>query len=66
LESAGHQLADLRTQLSTELERARELVVFAQERAEEASGARCANWVATLRCSLFSSVFETREDDRGE
>jgi hypothetical protein len=34
LESAGHQLADLRTQLSTELERAREQVVFAQERAE--------------------------------
>jgi len=34
LEAAGRQLAELRTQFSTELERAREQVTLAQERAE--------------------------------
>ncbi|WP_455281303.1 DNA-binding protein [Cupriavidus necator] len=34
LEAAGRQLAELRTQFSTELERAREQVIIAQERAE--------------------------------
>ncbi|CAN7761641.1 DNA-binding protein [Cupriavidus necator] len=34
LEAAGRQLAELRTQFSTELERAREAVTLAQERAE--------------------------------
>ncbi|MGY2492393.1 DNA-binding protein [Cupriavidus sp. CP313] len=34
LDAAGRQLADLRTQFSTELERAREQVTLAQERAE--------------------------------
>ncbi|CAG9177070.1 DNA-binding protein [Cupriavidus pinatubonensis] len=64
LEAAGRQLADLRTQFSTELERAREQVVIAQERAE-ASERRALRELDQERTARQKSD-RTSEELRGE
>ncbi|QYY33170.1 MULTISPECIES: DNA-binding protein [Cupriavidus] len=64
LEAAGRQLADLRTQFSTELERAREQVVIAQERAE-ASERRALRELDQERTARQKSD-RTAEELRGE
>ncbi|MFC4522397.1 DNA-binding protein [Cupriavidus pinatubonensis] len=64
LEAAGRQLGELRTQFSTELERAREAVTLAQERAE-ASERRSLRELDQERTARQKSE-RTAEDLRGE
>ncbi|WP_316149589.1 DNA-binding protein [Cupriavidus sp. BIC8F] len=64
LEAAGRQLADLRAQFSTELERAREQVAIAQERAE-ASERRALRELDQERTARQKSE-RTAEELRGE
>ncbi|MGY2492720.1 DNA-binding protein, partial [Cupriavidus sp. CP313] len=64
LDAAGRQLAELRTQFSTELERAREQVTLAQERAE-ASERRSLRELDAERTARQKSE-RTADDLRGE
>jgi hypothetical protein len=64
LDAAGRQLAELRTQFSTELERAREQVTLAQERAE-ASERRSLRELDAERTARQKSE-RTAEELRGE
>jgi chromosome segregation ATPase len=64
LDAAGRQMAQLRTQFSTELERAREQVTLAQERAE-ASERRSLRELDAERTAR-QKIDRTVEDLRGE